>query len=330
MNWFLENSRSEYAFILIVLLWTKCVVSVSPRHYFAPLRQNWLILFLPSLFSVIKWKSESFIKSEWHLKPRANRKISHVGSSFSSFLLNSHLLIKYCTFQQRPNGSVKFTEGLSLPLTPLPDNSAGLPLICTVHLSSSHLWGGCNWSYIEAILLISASLWAVHERPRCCGQRPISFCSLPVWTVASSRPAFGCCSSLSQTNMTADVSGSRPFKQPFNKTSSAVRHTGSLVLGSPAENTLPPVSKPSAFGSPRRASIILRGLFKLAAKVSPFFIHPTMWHLGEIFHIWNRFSSLYRSRFRHRAVGASIPWQGEPVAGFWCGAGLAAGWWMLG
>lgn len=71
--------------------------------------------------------------------------------------------------------------------------------------------------------------------------------------------------------MTTDVLGSGPFKQPFNKTSSAVRHTGSLMLGSPAENTLPPVSKPSAFGSPRRASIILQGLFKLVGKVLPFF-----------------------------------------------------------
>lgn len=42
------------------------------------------------------------------------------------------------------------------------------------------------------------------------------------------------------------------------------------MLGSPAENTLPPVSKPSAFGSPRRASIILQGLFKLVGKVLPF------------------------------------------------------------
>lgn len=67
--------------------------------------------------------------------------------------------------------------------------------------------------------------------------------------------------------MTTDVLGSGPFKQPFNKTSSAVRHTGSHMLGSPAENTLPPVSKPSAFGSPRRASIILQGLFKLVGKV---------------------------------------------------------------
>ena len=43
------------------------------------------------------------------------------------------------------------------------------------------------------------------------------------------------------------------------------------MLGSPAENTLPPVSKPSAFGSPRRASIILQGLFKLVGKVLPVF-----------------------------------------------------------
>lgn len=71
--------------------------------------------------------------------------------------------------------------------------------------------------------------------------------------------------------MTTDVLGSGPFKQPFNKTSSAVRHTGSLMLGNPAENTLPPVSKLSAFGSPRRASIILQGLFKLVGKVLPFF-----------------------------------------------------------
>ncbi len=70
--------------------------------------------------------------------------------------------------------------------------------------------------------------------------------------------------------MITDVLGSGPFKQPFNKTSSAVRHTGSLMLGSPPENNLPPVSKPSAFGSPRRASIILQGLFKLVGKVSAF------------------------------------------------------------
>lgn len=52
-----------------------------------------------------------------------------------------------------------------------------------------------------------------------------------------------------------------------------MRHTGSLLLGSPAENTLPPVSKPSAFGSPRGASIILQGLFKLVGKVLPFLFH---------------------------------------------------------
>lgn len=45
------------------------------------------------------------------------------------------------------------------------------------------------------------------------------------------------------------------------------------MLGSPAENTLPPVSKPSAFGSPRRSSIILQGLFKLVGKVLPFFFN---------------------------------------------------------
>lgn len=178
----------------------------------------------------------------------------------------------------------------------------------------------------------------MHKRPCCCGLRPISFCSLAVWTVAFSRPAFGCCSFLSQTNMTGDVSGSGPFKQPFNKASSAVRHTGSLVLGSPAENTLPPVSKPSASGSPRRASIILGGLFKLAAKGSPFSYTQAMWHLGENHHIWNRFYSHYRSRFRHRGVGANIPWQGKrrqvfdvvPAGPCSSGRDVSTGWWMFG
>lgn len=133
------------------------------------------------------------------------------------------------------------------------------------------------------------------KRLCCCGQRPISFCSLAVWTVAFSRPAFGCCSSLSQTNMTANVSGSGPFKQPFNKTSSAVRHTGSLVLGSPAENTLPPVSKPSAFGSPRRA--LSCGVYLNLLRRSRLFSYArAMWHLGEIQHVWSRFYSHYRSR----------------------------------
>lgn len=261
MNWFLENSRSEYAFILMVLLWTKCVVSVSPHHYFAPLRQKQVILFLPSLFSVIKWKSESFIKSEWHLKLRANRKISHVGSDFSSFLLYSHLLIKYCTFQWRLNGSVKFTKALSLALTPLPDNSTGFGTY--LHSAVKH----CTFKQVvnEAILLISAG-FCTYPVTMC---NSSSYSLLCTWTSCTAlfSVAFECCFSLSQTNMTTDALGSGPFKQPFNKTSSAVRHTGSLMLGSPAENTLPPVSKPSAFGSPRRASIILQGLFKLVGKV---------------------------------------------------------------
>lgn len=135
LNWFLENSRSEYAFILMVLLWTKCVVSVSPPHYFAPLRQNQVILFLPSLFSVIKWKSESFIKSEWHLKLRANRKISHGGSDFSSFLLYSHLLIKYCTFQWGLMGVSSSQQPSSFLWLHYLITALVLALICTLQLN---------------------------------------------------------------------------------------------------------------------------------------------------------------------------------------------------
>lgn len=169
--------------------------------------------------------------------------------------------------------------------------------------------GACNWIFVEAFLLISTYLPCICAQESV-GTNPAHFLcsSLAIWTLLFSE-AFERCSSLSQTNMTTDVLGSGPFEQPFNKTSSAVRHTGSFMLGSPAENTFPPVSKPSSFGSPRRASIILRGLFKLAAKVLPFFIQWAMWHLGEIHHIWNRFYLGYRSRYRDYTVGANILWQ---------------------
>lgn len=149
--------------------------------------------------------------------------------------------------------------------------------------------------------------------PSCYRHEPISFSAphLTTWTAHFSK-AFECRFSSSQTNMTTDVLGSGPFQQPFNKTSSAVRRAGSLMLGSPAENTLPPVSKPSAFGSPRRASIILRGLFKLVGKVLPFFNGWVMWHLGEPHHMWNSFYLVYRSKFH------DYMWQ-FPVTGFWYG-----------
>lgn len=125
---------------------------------------------------------------------------------------------------------------------------------------------GCNWSNIEAILLILTNLPCICVQAAV-GTNPSHFHSstLAIWPVLFGE-AFECCSSLSQTNMTTDVLGSGPFQQPFNKTSSAVRHTGSLMLRGPAENTLPPVSKPSAFGSPGEPALSCRVYLNLLGR----------------------------------------------------------------
>lgn len=86
--------------------------------------------------------------------------------------------------------------------------------------------------------------------------------------------------------MNTDVSVPGPFEQPFNKTSSAVRHTGSLMLGIPAENTLPPVSKLLV---PLEAQALSCGVY--LNLLGRFYLFPSsrLRHLGEPQHIGNWF-----------------------------------------